>query len=92
MLSNLWLGMLFVGQWDEVHQQTHDQPHEHDFGDIHIRRALLLAWRGDFDEALREIDLTRPHFSETDVQEREMISAALATIRLGQGQPDEATD
>ena len=85
LLSNLWLGMLFAGEWDDVERQTADQPQEHDFGDIHIRRALLLAWRGDTDAALHEVELTRAFFSESDVQEREMIKAATATIRVLEG-------
>ena len=92
LLSNLWLGMLFAGQWDELEEQATRQLLELEFGDIHIRLALLRAWRGDFDEAMREVELTRPLFSETNLQEREIVSAALATVLLAQGRPDEAID
>ena len=92
LLSNQWLGLLFAGRWQEVDEQTRAQVQELDFGDVHVRLALLRAWQGDTAAAAGEIELTRPEFSDTNLQDREILAAAEATVLLAQGRPQEAIE
>jgi tetratricopeptide (TPR) repeat protein len=92
LLSNQWLGLLFAGRWQEIDEQTRTQLQEQDFGDIHVRLAVLRAWQGDTDGAAKEVELTRPEFSETNLQDREILGAAHATVLLAQGRLQEAID
>jgi predicted ATPase len=92
LLSNQWLGLLFAGRWREVEEQTASQLTEHDFADIHVRLALLRAWQGDTDAAAEQVELTRPGFSESNLQDREILAAAEATVLLAQGRHQEAID
>jgi hypothetical protein len=92
LMSNLWLGLLFAGRWGEVEDQTTTQAQERDFGDVHVRLALLRAWQGDTETAAAEVELTRPDFSVTNLQDREILAAAEATVLLAMGRPREAID
>ena len=92
LLSNQWLGLLFAGRWQEIEEQTRTQLHEQDFGDVHVRLALLRAWQGDLTAATDEVELTRSEFSDTNLQDREILGAAHATVLHALGRPQEAID
>ena len=92
LLSNQWLGLLFAGRWQEIEEQTRTQLLEQDFGDVHVRLALLRAWQGDTAAASDEVELTRQEFSDTNLQDREMLGAANATVLHALGRQQEAID
>ncbi|MGH8893227.1 MAG: hypothetical protein ACRDWY_07975, partial [Actinomycetes bacterium] len=93
LLSNIWLQQIFTGDWSQVEATTAEaMATGRNFGDVHARLALLLAWRGDPAAAATHVEALTDWLTGEDLQDRQIGQAAIAAVHLAGGRPAEAIE